>query len=81
MAEHQIARRAGPPDDIETWMAQRKADVGRLGREAEAAAHEALAHAARTGQQLFAPRPSDVLALGADIIERRRPQSSAAIAT
>lgn len=26
MAEHQIARRAGPPDDIETWMAQRKAD-------------------------------------------------------
>jgi len=78
MTGRQPARRAGALDNIELWMEQRNADVRRLGREAERAAHEALGHAARTGQQLVAPRPSDVRALGARIIEQRKPQSKAA---
>ena len=81
MADRELARHVGTLDNIETWMAERRADVQRLGREAEVAAHEALGHAARTGQLLSAPRPSDVLTLGAHILDQRRAQSGAAIPT
>lgn len=76
MAGRQSTRRAGALDNIEEWMELRNADVRRLGREAQVAAHEALGHVARTGQQLAAARPSDVLALGARILEQRKPQSA-----
>lgn len=73
MANRQSARgRVEVLDNINDWMERRNADVRRLGHEAQAAAHQALGEAARTGQKIVAARPSDVLALGARLIEARR---------
>ena len=73
MAERQAQQRVGVLSDVEDWVARRRADVDRFGRDAEAAAHEALRVAARTGQAISAAKPSDVVALGARLLDQ--PQS------
>lgn len=75
MAEHrQARRRVGVFDGVEEWMRQRNADVMRLGHEAEAAGREIWNQTTRTGQNLVAARPGDVVALGARILARPRTQ-------
>lgn len=65
MASTQPAqRRAGLSDDIENWMASRRADLERLGSSAEAAGRNAWNQATRSGRNLVAAQPSDVIALG-----------------
>lgn len=71
MAERQPAqRRAGVLDNVEDWMAQRNADAYRLKRDAEAAGREAWERAIKTGQNIAAMQPSDVLALGANLLKQ-----------
>ncbi|WP_421932636.1 hypothetical protein [Phenylobacterium sp.] len=73
MAERQPAqRRAGVLDNVEDWMAQRNADAYRLKRDAEAAGREAWERATRSGENIAAMRPSDVLALGANLLRHGR---------
>ena len=77
MAERQPAqRRADVLDNIEDWMAQRNADAHRLAQDAEAAGREAWERATRTGQNIAAMRPSDVLALGANLLKQGRSPSA-----
>jgi hypothetical protein len=52
-------------DNIADWMAQRWLDVTGLGAQAEATGRNLWAQATRAGQNLAAPNPSDILALGA----------------
>ncbi len=69
MAGRQTAqRRESVVDDIGDWMVRRTADAQRFTRDAEAMAHEAWRRAARTGEEISAARPSDVLALGARLL-------------
>jgi len=56
---------AADDDEIHEWMRRRKRDVERLGGEAETLGHYIWAAATRTGQNVPAPRPSDVKSLGA----------------
>lgn len=65
MAAAQPARFGAPGDDIADWMAQRWRDIANLGPEAEDAGRRLWAQATRSGQNLSAPNPSDVYALGA----------------
>lgn len=65
-------QRSSALDSVDEWMRRRRAEIQRFGRDAEAAAHEALGQAARTGQQISAMKPSDVLVLGASILDQRK---------
>jgi hypothetical protein len=65
MAAAQPARFGAPGDDIADWMAQRWRDIANLGPEAEDAGRRLWAQATRSGQDVAAPNPSDVYALGA----------------
>jgi hypothetical protein len=55
-------------DNIADWMAQRWRAITGLGPEAEAAGRRLWAQATRSGQDLSAPNPSDVYALGAQFL-------------
>jgi hypothetical protein len=68
MAAPQPARFSAPGDDIANWMAQRWQDIANLGPEAEDAGRRLWAQATRSGQNLSAPNPSDVYALGAQFL-------------
>ena len=57
-------------DDIADWMMRRNAELRRRGPEALRAAHEAMGESARTGDPISAARPSEVLALGANVAGR-----------
>jgi hypothetical protein len=72
-----LARRdVGDFDDIGDWMAQRNADVA-LRPDAEAAGREAWEQATQNGQDLAAAQPSDVVALGADVLNQGDPGAAA----
>jgi len=58
------SRRADSLGDIDDWMLRRRADLKRLGSEAEAAGREAWGWATRSGQDVAAARPRDVALLG-----------------
>ena len=61
-------------DDIKSWMARRAADVARLNDpQADALGREAWATATQSGQDLSAPTPSDVRALGATQLDCAQP--------
>lgn len=80
MAEQrQARRRVGVFDGVEEWMRQRNADVMRLGHEAEAAGRGVWNQATRTGHNLAATRPSDVVALGARVLASPRTRGAAPI--
>ena len=51
-------------DDITNWMAQRWRDVQNLGGQAEAVGRNLWAQATQAGQNLSAPNPSDIAAIG-----------------
>lgn len=75
MSRTELSRsRAGVLDDIQGWMDRRNAEVAMFGREAEAAAHEALRRAARSGQRLAATTSRDVMALGVHLLEKPKAQ-------
>jgi len=56
-------------DNINNWMAQRWSDVRSLGVQAEAAGRNLWAQATRAGQDLSAPNPSDIPAIGAQFLK------------
>lgn len=68
MAAAQPARFGAPGDDIADWMAQRWRDITTLGPAAEDAGRRLWAQATRSCQDLSAPNPSDVYALGAQFL-------------
>ena len=63
-------------DDTRAWMANRYREVDGRGRDAEAAGHAAYGRAARTGVPFSAPRPSDVITVGARRLAAPRPTPS-----
>jgi hypothetical protein len=65
MADAQSSSSPANQDDIAHWMAQRWRDVQSLGGQAETAGRNLWAQATRAGQNLAAPNPSDIAALGA----------------
>jgi hypothetical protein len=69
MAPAQPAASPVADDDINNWMAQRWRDVQSLGGQAEAAGRNLWVQATRTGQNLFAPNPSDIPAIGAQFLK------------
>lgn len=68
MAAAQPARFGASGDDISDWMTQRWRDIANLGSEAEDAGRRLWAQATRSGQDISAPDPSDVYALGAQFL-------------
>jgi hypothetical protein len=71
MAGFQLAQRRLDDDaDIDDWMAQRNADLQQLGPDADAAGREAWSQSTRTGQNLSAAQPGDVVAIGARTLGR-----------
>jgi hypothetical protein len=78
MAAAQPARFNAPSDDIANWMAQRWRDIANLGPEAEDAGRSLWAQASRSGQDISAPNPSDVYALGAQFLNSGAVNSTAA---
>lgn len=76
MAAAQPARFGAPGDNIADWMAQRWRDIANLGPEAEDAGRRLWAQATRSGQDLSAPNPSDVYALGAQFLSGRPTNAS-----
>jgi hypothetical protein len=71
-----LARRTvGDLDDLEGWMAQRNADIS-LRPDAEAAGREAWEQATRSGRDLAAPQPSDLVGIGAGILNSNNPESA-----
>jgi hypothetical protein len=77
MAAPQPARFSAPGDDTANWMAQRWQDIANLGPGAEDAGRRLWAQATRSGQNLSAPNPSDVYALGAQFLNGGAADSSA----
>lgn len=76
MANRQSAqRRSGVLDSVGDWMEARNAELYRLRTDAEAAGRRAWERATRTGENLAAMRPSDVLALGARVLQQGRASS------
>lgn len=74
MAAFQPAR-GGVAETVTEFMARRAREVGRLGADAGAAGREAWAMATRSGGDVEAIRPGDVLALGARLLDQRaKPQ-------
>src|SRR6185295_8697589 len=73
MAGYQSARtRAGEKDNIDDWMAaQNLRESRRKDPSARTTSHVVYGIAARTGQPLNAPTPSDVQALGARVLENK----------
>ena len=71
-----VRPRAGILDDIEDWMARRRAEIGRLGAEADSAGRQLWDRATQTGENLIATRPSDVLALGAQFLDQRKREAA-----
>ncbi len=69
MASAQPAASPMGDDDINDWMAQRWRDVQSLGAQAEAAGRNLWAQATRTGQNVYAPNPSDIPAIGARLLK------------
>ena len=67
-------------DDINNWMAQRWRDVRNLGALAEATGRNMWAQATRAGQNLAAPNPSDISALGARFLNGANASGPAAAA-
>jgi hypothetical protein len=65
MALGQATQPGADNGDIGTWMAHRWRDVSNLGAQAEVTGRDLWAQATRAGQNLTAPNPSDVVALGA----------------
>jgi hypothetical protein len=65
-------RRVDDLDDIDAWMAQRNANVA-LRDEAEAIGRDLWDQATRDGQDLAAPQPSDLVAIGAGALDWKRP--------
>lgn len=78
MAAAQSARFSAPSDDIANWMAERWRDIANLGPEAEDAGRRLWALATRSGQDISAPNPSDVYALGAKFLNGGTANSAAA---
>jgi hypothetical protein len=56
-------------DDIEAWMAQRNADVAQR-QDAEDAGRAAWDQATRSGQDLAAAQPGDLVAIGAGVLNQ-----------
>jgi hypothetical protein len=72
-----LARRGvGDFDDTGDWIAWRNADVAQRS-DAEAAGRKAWEQATRTGQNLSAAQPSDVVAIGAGILNQDDPKTIA----
>ena len=71
MAAAQPARFGAPGGDIADWMAQRWRDIANLGPEAADAGRRLWAQATRSGQNVSAPNPSDIYALGAQYLSGR----------
>src|ERR1700749_4677088 len=69
MAPAQPASSPVGDDDINNWMAQRWRDVQGLGGQAEAAGRNLWAQATGSGQNLYAPNPSDIPAIGAQFLK------------
>lgn len=65
MADAQPASSPVGDDDVTQWMAQRYRDVQNLGGQAEAVGRTLWAQATRAGQNLLAPNPGDIAAIGA----------------
>ncbi len=65
MVHNQPAQRIAGVGEVADWMAQRRRQVAHLGPRAEAAGRNLWAQAIRTGQDLAAPNPRDVVSLGA----------------
>ncbi len=63
-------------NDTRAWMANRYRVLDGRGRDAEAAGHAAFGKAARTGARFSAPRPSDVVTVGARRLAAPRPTPS-----
>lgn len=72
MAGSQSAR-GDVGEGVAEFMARRRREVARLEGAAEAVGRAGWAGATRLGLNLVAPRPSDVLALGARILDARNP--------
>jgi hypothetical protein len=72
-----LARRnVGDFNAIDDWMAWRNADVAQRS-DAEAAGREAWEQATRNGQDLTAAQPSDLVAIGAGLLNQGDPETSA----
>lgn len=66
-------------NEVTQWMASRRRDVEELNRTAEQTGHQIWAAATRLGQNIQAPRPQDVLLLGARLLAQ--PSPTAALGT
>src|SRR6185312_13457463 len=62
-------------DSVGDWMAQRNAQLA-LKQDAEAAGRQAWNQATRSGEDLQAPRPSDLTAIGVQAFGPRDPAAS-----
>lgn len=76
MAAYQPARRDAETESVADFMARRRREVELRDQDADNIGREAWAASTRTGQNMTAARPSDVLVLGAHTLERRAAASS-----